>query len=131
MSDPSVTKAICEKCGVDVRENTAFCYNCGLSVVAKDLEPSSIKNGSGDLAEAENKAILDDLASRLKLDDQAENRKLALAAAKRKKARVSPRKAKEFVWVPVEEGTERFPVLIAVLISVITLAIVFITIRWR
>ena len=38
MAETLVEKEICKECGVDVRPNTAFCYNCGKSVVVEDPE---------------------------------------------------------------------------------------------
>ncbi|MGB4990961.1 MAG: zinc-ribbon domain-containing protein, partial [Pyrinomonadaceae bacterium] len=32
MTEAILEKAVCEQCGVAVRENTLFCYNCGSSV---------------------------------------------------------------------------------------------------
>lgn len=35
-----VEKKVCGGCGVDVRPNTAFCYNCGKSVSLEEPEPN-------------------------------------------------------------------------------------------
>lgn len=39
MAETTLEKATCESCGVDVRENTLFCYNCGTRVA---MEPTGI-----------------------------------------------------------------------------------------
>lgn len=38
MAKTLVEKEICKECGADVRPNTAFCYNCGKSVVGEEPE---------------------------------------------------------------------------------------------
>lgn len=38
MAETLVEKRVCGECGVDVRPNTAFCYNCGKSVSLEEPE---------------------------------------------------------------------------------------------
>lgn len=130
MSKPTVINAICENCGVDVRENTTFCYHCGVPVVEVDESVLPL-NGADKLSESDNREVLDDLADRLRNEELEADDQLAAAAAKRKRARISPRKPKEFVWEPVEETENRLPLLIAVMIAVATLGIVFVTVLWK
>ena len=40
MSQSVVEKTVCEECGVDVRENTLYCYNCGSRI---DEPPPSMQ----------------------------------------------------------------------------------------
>lgn len=127
MPEAILEKETCENCGVEVRENTLFCYNCG-SRVADD---ATVSNGSGSNVDAETQAALDDLAARFKIDETADDDKLAKAAAERRKARVSQRKPKEFVWEPVDESSSRFVMLLAILITVIAAVVVFLTVVWK
>jgi ethanolamine utilization protein EutM len=76
-------KAICAKCGVAVRENTSFCYNCGSPVVKVQGKPATAVNGATVETSAETKAALDDLAKKFAIDEEADE-KLAKAAAERK-----------------------------------------------
>ena len=131
MSEATLEKVVCEKCGVDIRENTQFCYNCGSSVNADpDADLSSLADSIGSQTDAETQAALADLAEKFKIDDDADD-KMAKAAAERKRARVSPRKSKEFVWEPKDEASGRLVFLIALLITVIAAAIVFVAVFWR
>lgn len=44
-----VDKSICEVCGSKVREGSAFCFNCGESVVVEPPPPPIIKPATGTL----------------------------------------------------------------------------------
>jgi uncharacterized Zn finger protein (UPF0148 family) len=133
MQEATIEKPACGNCGVDVRENTLFCYNCGSRVVEdKSVEsPLTVEtNGlrSGNASKAQ--AALDDLANRLKNDELAGD-KLAKAAAERRKARVRRRKSKEVVWEPNDDLSAGLILLLAVIITAITACIVFLVIIWR
>lgn len=149
----------CSKCGVDIRANTAFCYNCGNRL--PESGSTSPKQAAGDngAAEmtAETESALEDLAKRSKIDDvvaepktslptatgedsevRAEQLKvdegedkLAKAAAERKMARIKRRLPAEYVWEPDSDASTRFVVLVALLIAVIAAATVYLTIFWR
>ena len=119
MASVSVEKLECRECGADVREGTAFCYNCGgkLTPVAEDVAEVPVE------AQDEGKAAIDDLAARL-AEDETKSEKLVKAAAERRKARSVIRKPKEFVWEPAEDSS-RSMVVIAIGIFVISSVIVF------
>ncbi len=115
MAKAVVEKEVCSKCGVDVRENTQFCYNCGTQV-ATDADGKSVSN---DNAEAV-----------VKSDDKAsDEKKLSRAAEERRKARVSQRKSNEYVWEP--GGDFRLTFLVAILITAVAAAVVFLTVFWK
>lgn len=116
MVEAALEKETCSKCGVDVRENTAFCYNCGNKVAAEPKVDSS-SNGDGPKMPA--------IAAAKGSDDK----KLSLAAEERRKARVSQRKSNEYVWEP--GGDFRITFLVAILITVVAAAIVFLTVFWK
>ncbi len=130
MPKVKVKKAVCGKCGVDVRDKTLFCYNCGSPVVEIVDEPVAESNGEVEKIDGETRSALDDLAEKLK-NAEPEDRKLAKAAAERKKARFIPRKTKEFVWEPNDESPSRLLPLIAILVAVIAAGIVFLTVYWK
>lgn len=44
-----VEKATCETCGMEVRDGSAFCFNCGESVVIEPPPPPIIKPANGSL----------------------------------------------------------------------------------
>ncbi|MEO6654455.1 MAG: zinc ribbon domain-containing protein [Pyrinomonadaceae bacterium] len=131
MVEAILEKTVCEKCGVDIREHTQFCYNCGNSVMTgPDVDPTPIADSNGSQVPAETQAALDELAKKFKIDEDADA-KMAKAAAERRKARVSSRKSNEFVWEPRDEESGRLVFLLALLITVIAAAIVFIAVFWR
>jgi predicted amidophosphoribosyltransferase len=135
MAEATLEKAICDNCGVDVRENTQFCYNCGKSVVGDVDEAqhtTADSNGTGEPEMSEDaRSALDDLALKLKAEDKDNAELLAQAAAERKKARVKPRRKNEVVWESVEDGSDRIFILTTLLICTIAAAIVFIMVFWK
>jgi hypothetical protein len=135
MAETTIEKAVCENCGVAVRENTVFCYNCGGRVadLPEPVSPADNVAGEPDGKETsdETRAALDDLAQKLKEDDAQGSDKLAAAAAERRKARIRPRKKKEIVWEPIDEAPDRLFILITLLICIIAAAIVFLTVYWK
>lgn len=47
MEETLVEKKVCKECGVDVRPDTAFCYNCGKSVTETPDGPAATDEVSG------------------------------------------------------------------------------------
>ncbi len=127
VKDP-VERDTCSNCGVDVRENTQFCYNCGSPVDASGI---AVAAGPQDVnrSDAETKAALDELAEKLSNIDESD--KLAKAAAERKQARVSRKKTKEFVWEENSNNSGTLIVLISLLIAAFTAFAVYFSIFWR
>ncbi len=128
MPEATIEKAVCEKCGADVRENTVFCYNCGSPLTEAGTSAVPDSNGVGPEANAETRAALDDLAEKMSNTESADGNKLAKAAAERKKARVIQRRSREFVWEPTGDSSGQFIILFAILIAVIVAVIVFLTV---
>ena len=124
----------CGQCGVDVRESTAFCYNCGSKVAAKNFEdvpvPASLVNGKEESVDRETQAALDDLAKKFKIDEEADDQ-LAKAAAERRKARVTHRRNVQYVWQPQDDSSNRLFIRLTLLITAIVAAVVFLTVLWR
>ncbi len=129
MAETTVENATCENCGVDVRENTQFCYNCGKSFA----ETAAVLNGGEPVAISDDaKTALDDLAAKLKMEDAAASGDaLALAAEERKRARVTAKKPTETIWEETESGPGVFFFAVSLVIFLIVAAVVFITIYWK
>lgn len=125
-------KAVCEKCEADVREGTAFCYNCGspLAQLEEVSEPDAMPEVEESAVDDKTKAALDDLAEKLRFDEE-EDKKLARAAAERKRARVSQRKTLQYTWEPSEDSSGALLLILALVIGVIAGIVVFITVFWR
>lgn len=132
MLEAIAEKQVCEKCGVDVRENTIFCYACGHKVEQSPMDGPEEKdgnNGGSENVSRDTKAALDDLSERFKTDGEEDDR-LAKAAAERRKARVTNRKTVQYVWVPGEEPNQLFLGL-AVLIAIVAGIAVLLTVWWK
>ncbi len=154
MSQSVSEKAVCEECGVDTRENTLFCFNCGTRIVEPEHgtelstdtkvmgdDPASDPMGKpetrletpvGNEVKPEAEAALEDLANRIRIEPAATDEKAtSLAAAKRKKARQSKRKGSEYVWEPVEDPPGRLMLVIVALFTLLAVAAVVVTLIWK
>ena len=72
MANGTLEKVTCEKCDSPVRENTAFCYNCGHRVIEEPVnEPAEAAefNGSEADVDARTKAALDEMVERFRTDE--------------------------------------------------------------
>lgn len=151
----------CSKCGVDIRTNTAFCYNCGNRLPKRRTtkqEQLADENGVAGKNDAETQAAINDLANRFNIDGVAAEAKppvdtivdaddalpkrsrlgettaddkLANAAAERKMARIKRRLPAEYVWTPDTDSSRRLLILFAALIALIAGATVYVMIFWR
>lgn len=123
-------KTVCKSCGVDVRKDTVFCYNCGRALT--DDAPVEIQpEANNDDVNEEAQTALDELAERLNADEAADGAKLRRAAAERKKARVVPRKQKEFTWEPRDDSSSRLILLWSLLASAVAALLVFVAVYWK
>ena len=104
MSDVLVQEKVCGACGVEVRADTQFCYNCGESleedapIAAPEggIEPAVIpsitsKDGAADVSErnGDNTSSAD-----------APDSPMQSAASLRRRSRTATRKPVEVVWEP-------------------------------
>lgn len=129
MVEAVAEKQVCAKCGVDVRENTAFCYNCGASVLPS-VEEVTLANGAADDVDDRTRAALDDLAEKFKIDPEEDDR-LAKAAAERRQARVSNRKTARYEWQPTDDSPSLVFVVLTVVIVGFAALVVALTVLWK
>ena len=153
MAPTVAEKAICEECGVDVRENTYFCYNCGNSVVGlssadekpaedgglDDIEALPVEKPNilpelhpSDQINSKGKAALESLAHQIKIErESGDDSSIARAAARRRRARSVRRKGSEYVWEPVEDLPGRpLMLLVGVIVLLAGLAVTM-TVIWK
>jgi hypothetical protein len=124
MAKATPKRLICGTCGVNVRPDTQFCYNCG-----KSLE-GELGDGERALAPEASKSLAD-LERAL-----AESRPVAVpsrskreaAAAERRRARSSLRKPVEIAWGPPELGRDLVYPIAALVIFILVLVTVYLTI---
>jgi uncharacterized Zn finger protein (UPF0148 family) len=114
----------CSNCGVSVRENTFFCYNCGHRVA--DLP----ENGATDINEAEARTALAEVKEKIE-DDEKEVRDLETAAKERKRSRATKRKRTDVVWVPEPGMSNAFTILISLLIATLVFSMIFLMVLWK
>jgi hypothetical protein len=146
MAEIVVENQICESCGVDVRPQALFCYNCGGSVagqpektennngnnkISDELLPDNIKKES-----AENKRTAETIGEIRKFEvkeetvikagkpDVFEEAKLKSAASLRRKPKSIQRREVEIVWEEPERVSGLWLTLIALLLATFAAAIV-------
>ena len=124
MSETITEKAVCGKCGVDLREGTTFCYNCGAKV-----EEIPVVDLAKDVDEAIPMPTADDLTEPGKVGEGPDDGKHSRAADERRKARSGLRRSKQYTWEPSEDS--RFPIIASVVIAVIAFTVVFVTVLWK
>lgn len=123
-------QVVCEKCGFDVRENTAFCYNCGSTVALSEtvLEPEP--ENPKPKVDAATQAALDDLAEKFRIDEDPGD-KLSKAATERRKARFNQRKPKELMWEPADDSSSVLLFFLALIIAGLAAIVVFVMVYWK
>lgn len=123
MAEAVLEKEVCDGCGVDVREGTMFCYNCGARVAGEDT-PADVSEQT----EADALEVALDASNNGHSPDESD--KLAAAATERKRARVAHRKTAEYVWEPTTGEGAGLTLVIAILIAVFALVVVLLMVNW-
>jgi hypothetical protein len=118
MSEVEIQEPVCGKCGVEVRPDTAFCYNCGAQVTSETAQTAvngkrETKGPNIETGDAENK-IPDEIrdaenglvsARSLSADDRRpEPPKYESAAGLRRRSKQPARKPVEVTWEPESEA---------------------------
>ncbi len=114
MTEAVLEKETCSGCGVDIREDTLFCYNCGARVA--DEAPSIALDNAFEAANNGNSR------------DGSE--KLAAAASERKRARVAHRQVAEYVWESTAGERASTILVIGILIVIFAFVVVLLMANW-
>lgn len=122
MAEAVLEKEVCDGCGVDVREGTLFCYNCGARVAGDEPQVSGEQP-----AEKSAETVPESTNNGHSRDDAD---KLAAAATERKRSRVAHRKTAEYVWEPTTGEGTGLTFLIAIIIAVFALVVVLLMVNW-
>lgn len=130
MAEAVAEKQVCDNCGVGVRDNTAFCYNCGNAIGAISSDGALHTSNGAPMKDPETQAALDDLAALFKIDE-AEDDKLAKAAAERRRARVTGKKTGRYKWEPVDDAPGLLFYLVTAAVVLIVLIVVLLTAIWK
>ncbi len=156
MAETFVKNRICVACGADVRDNAAFCYNCGGAVAAEiPGDNNGGKKSAGDNLLKENtaevfenthdffqvKEAADEFNEKVLLEENAEmavakaetnaQTKLQSAAAMRKKPKVVKAKQIEIVWEEHENVPNVWFVLAAVILTLFAAGILYLALYLR
>lgn len=145
MAEIVVENQICESCGVDVRPQALFCYNCGGSVAGQPektennngnkvgvvLLPDNIKENFAEnkrsvepIGETQKFKVNEETAIKDKKPDVFEDAKLKSAASLRRKPKSIQRKEVEIVWEEPERISGLGLTLIALLLATFAAAVV-------
>lgn len=127
MSEVEIQQPVCAKCGVDVRPDTDFCYNCGAPVTIEADAP--VANGTKPethiVPSETEKRDTNGLSARLE-DRRPPSPKYESAAGLRRRSKAPTRKPVEVTWEPEAEGINLKFVIAAV--ACLVLAIILVTI---
>lgn len=146
MAEITVEKKICPTCGVDVRPQALFCYNCGGAVKKVNSVPEK-KNGAGKITDApvveqvdknfveqrkivettvENQTKETELKERAsaKSSNIQEEAKLKSAAAMRRKAKSFQKQEIEVVWEEPENDSGVKLLLVGALLTIFAAVVV-------
>lgn len=124
MAETITEKATCGKCGVDVRDGTTFCYNCGSRVAEFPETAGDQVNGHAAIPKPDSSEPVEPV----KVDEDNAD-KLSRAAEQRRKSRVGLRKTKEYAWEVTDDS--RTLLLAALVIAVFAFVVVFLTVLWK
>ncbi|MGH7785178.1 MAG: hypothetical protein ACREO5_15225 [Candidatus Binatia bacterium] len=132
MSEVLVEEKVCNACGVGVRSDTQFCYNCGESLTE---ETSSAVTDAGSEADVipniTSKDSSPELSSRNgdKTPD-VDREPLQSAASLRRKSKSAERKPVEVIWVPAA-GTNVPLIIGTILLVLFSAAVVVLALYYR
>lgn len=107
MTETATENKVCPKCGVEVRPNTLFCYNCGGAVV----DPKSFPTVKDKLLEEEQSEIY--ISAKNPRDT-----KLTSAASLRKKKESASAKTVEVVWEEPDSAPNPWFLVVALLLTI-------------
>lgn len=137
MAETTVQQQVCKACGVDVRPNSLFCYNCGSSVsvesngndsVSDVWLRESIAEETNTVTEKESEIVKPNVILKESESEKAaalhEEGKLKSAAAMRQKAKSFQQKQVEIVWEDAENTSNVKFILAAILLLVFAGALV-------
>ncbi|MCU1290287.1 MAG: hypothetical protein JWN60_2516 [Acidobacteria bacterium] len=153
MAEIIVENQVCKTCGVNVRPQALFCYNCG-SAISPNSSENGGKNGKSRIKdelfsgkqqrevvektpvpdaidETQKPVSIEKAGSAEKKPDLIKDAKLKSAASLRNKAKSFQKKEIEIVWEEPEEKSGAAFALVALVIMVFAIVIVFLAIQLK
>ena len=130
MAETLVENRICKACGVEVRNDTFFCYNCGTSITADASSEKAEDNIGTDktekllflenISEAEKISVVENKKTEETNGSEIiaeEKPKLKSAASMREKPKMIQRKRVEVVWEEPASAPNIWFILVAILLT--------------
>lgn len=133
MTETTVEKEICKSCGVEIRPQTEYCYNCG-SAVSDSATASETAHGDAietettvEKTETIKTAAIEKTATAEAEKNQTidESAKLKSAATLRRQPKTRERKTVEVVWEEHDNAPNVLFILGAFLLALLAGAILF------
>jgi hypothetical protein len=137
MPDVRVDEQICSACGVGVRPDTQYCYNCGESLetrnrdVACDASSVQSENGSDEAAKP---VLIPNITSKDSVPESGRNREttttsaasqpLQSASSLRRGTRGMERKPVEVVWERAGSGSNIMLIVATILLVLFSAAVI-------
>ena len=139
MTETSVKNSTCRHCGVDVRPNTQFCYNCGgaiapetesvlkkENVVKSSLGKNTIESVNGDFSKQTNKLDIADVTGKPIDEPQVEKEvELKSAASMRRQSKTLQPKKVEIIWEEHENAPNVRYILVAIILTIFAAVILY------
>lgn len=127
MGEAAVERAVCSSCGVDVWDDTLFCYNCGNRVAPGRMSEPPMVNGGA--ANTEASKAPDDLSAKLKTSDA--NISVPVRASRPKRPRVAGVKGTKTVWEPAPAASGTALLVGSLAVAFVTFLVVFFVVIWK
>lgn len=125
MAEVTVKQKICSKCGVDVRPNTQFCYNCGNALITENIE---FANGSyptvRDKLLEEDQTLTENVA-------KPHREKMKSAASLKKSAKSAEVKQVKVVWEEQDDSPNLWFLIVTILLTLFALGVLMAMLRFR
>jgi len=145
MAETTIENRICQTCGVEVRPNTLFCYNCGKSVALEIVQDLPQKGDVSNVGFQENNAqgqengsgqtqatvVRDTIDKPIPKPIPGEEPKLRSAAAMRRKSKSLQPKQVEIIWEEHENAPNIWFILAAVLLTLFAFGVLYLTTYYK
>ena len=122
MAETATEKKVCQKCGVEVRPNTLFCYNCG----------SAVANDGNVFPTVKDVLLEEERAEKAGFEKKtARDTTLTSAASLRQKKDSALNKPVEVVWEEPDSAPNPWFLAVALLLTIFAVGAFVIMLRIR
>lgn len=114
MAETVIDTKVCPKCGVEVRPDTLFCYNCGASVSADGVVFPTVRDKLLEEERAEKAGFV---------KKKQPEKELTSAASLRKKKNQAAVKTVEVVWDEPDSAPNSWFIVVALLLTLFAVGV--------